>query len=78
MCMDKSVSAFPDGENLFKWIATITGPKDTVSSLQMTFTYITTINILHYKVACNLIIILKTIQILGFWVLLNYRSVYPN
>lgn len=31
MCADKSVSAFPDGENLFKWVATITGPKDTVS-----------------------------------------------
>lgn len=30
MCSDKSVSAFPDGENLFKWVATISGPKDTV------------------------------------------------
>ena len=27
---DKSVSAFPDGENFFKWIGTINGPKDTV------------------------------------------------
>ncbi|XP_015524227.1 ubiquitin-conjugating enzyme E2 C [Neodiprion pinetum] len=27
---EKSVSAFPDGENLFKWIGTITGPRDTV------------------------------------------------
>lgn len=28
---EKGVSAFPEGENLFKWIATITGPEDTVS-----------------------------------------------
>lgn len=30
MNMEKGVSAFPDGENLFKWIGTINGPKDTV------------------------------------------------
>ncbi|GLV39585.1 vihar [Carabus blaptoides fortunei] len=30
MSSDKSISAFPDGENLFKWIGTICGPKDTV------------------------------------------------
>ncbi|XP_017773411.1 PREDICTED: probable ubiquitin-conjugating enzyme E2 C [Nicrophorus vespilloides] len=30
MSPDKSISAFPDGENLFKWIGTISGPKDTV------------------------------------------------
>ncbi|CAL7934697.1 unnamed protein product [Xylocopa violacea] len=30
MNTEKGVSAFPDGENLFKWIGTITGPKDTV------------------------------------------------
>ena len=27
---DKGISAFPDGENLFKWIGTIGGPADTV------------------------------------------------
>ena len=27
---EKSVSAFPDGEDLFKWIATIQGPSNTV------------------------------------------------
>lgn len=27
---DKSVTAFPEGENLFKWIGTISGPKDSV------------------------------------------------
>ncbi|KDR18437.1 ubiquitin-conjugating enzyme E2 C [Zootermopsis nevadensis] len=27
---DKSVSAFPEGESLFKWIGTISGPKGTV------------------------------------------------
>ncbi|KAK0099162.1 hypothetical protein PV326_004321 [Microctonus aethiopoides] len=32
MCTEKGVSAFPDGENLFKWIGTITGPRDTVYS----------------------------------------------
>ncbi|CAH1975575.1 unnamed protein product [Acanthoscelides obtectus] len=30
MTPDKSISAFPEGENLFKWIGTIAGPKDTV------------------------------------------------
>ncbi|KAG5899867.1 hypothetical protein JTB14_012334 [Gonioctena quinquepunctata] len=30
MTHDKNISAFPDGENLFKWIGTIMGPKDTV------------------------------------------------
>lgn len=30
MSTDKSISAFPDGENLFKWVGTISGPKGTV------------------------------------------------
>ncbi|XP_014229185.1 ubiquitin-conjugating enzyme E2 C [Trichogramma pretiosum] len=30
MHADKGISAFPDGENLFKWVGTITGPQDTV------------------------------------------------
>lgn len=30
MSTEKGVSAFPDGENLFKWIGTISGPLDTV------------------------------------------------
>jgi hypothetical protein len=29
---DRNVSAFPEGESLFKWIGTISGPKGTVSS----------------------------------------------
>ena len=28
----KGISAFPDGDNLFKWIGTIEGPQSTVSS----------------------------------------------
>lgn len=30
MNTEQGVSAFPEGENLFKWIGTITGPSDTV------------------------------------------------
>ncbi|XP_051168703.1 ubiquitin-conjugating enzyme E2 C [Leptopilina boulardi] len=30
MSSEKGVSAFPEGENLFKWVGTITGPLDTV------------------------------------------------
>jgi hypothetical protein len=32
---DKSVSAFPEGESLFKWIGTISGPKGTVSTVSI-------------------------------------------
>ncbi|KAG7172087.1 ubiquitin-conjugating enzyme E2 C-like [Homarus americanus] len=28
--MDKGISAFPDGDNLFKWVGTLTGPASTV------------------------------------------------
>lgn len=30
MSSEKGISAFPDGENIFKWIGTISGPEDTV------------------------------------------------
>lgn len=30
MATDKTISAFPEGENLFKWIGTIAGPAGTV------------------------------------------------
>ncbi|XP_039252644.1 putative ubiquitin-conjugating enzyme E2 C [Styela clava] len=30
MSNDKGVSAFPDGDNLFKWVGTIEGPKESV------------------------------------------------
>ncbi|XP_037045262.1 ubiquitin-conjugating enzyme E2 C [Bradysia coprophila] len=30
MTTEKGISAFPDGENIFKWIGTIAGPIDTV------------------------------------------------
>jgi len=29
---DKGISAFPDGDNIFKWVGTIQGPSDTVFS----------------------------------------------
>ncbi|CAL8117694.1 unnamed protein product [Orchesella dallaii] len=29
---DKGISAFPDGDNIFKWIGTIHGPEETVFS----------------------------------------------
>ncbi|XP_050698857.1 ubiquitin-conjugating enzyme E2 C-like [Eriocheir sinensis] len=28
--MDKGISAFPEGDNLFKWVGTLTGPATTV------------------------------------------------
>lgn len=34
MSGEKGVSAFPDGDNLFKWIGTIQGPAGTVTSSQ--------------------------------------------
>lgn len=30
MTTEKGISAFPDGENLFRWIGTILGPEETV------------------------------------------------
>lgn len=30
MSGDKGISAFPDGDNLFRWIGTINGPIGTV------------------------------------------------
>jgi len=30
MSGDKGISAFPDGDNLFRWIGTITGASGTV------------------------------------------------
>ena len=32
MSGEKGVSAFPDGDNLFKWIGTIQGPSGTVNN----------------------------------------------
>ena len=31
MSADKGVSAFPENDNLFKWIGTIEGPQNTVN-----------------------------------------------
>lgn len=30
---DKGISAFPDGDNIFKWIGTIAGPDETVRNI---------------------------------------------
>lgn len=30
MSGDKAATAFPDGDNMFEWVGTITGPADTV------------------------------------------------
>ncbi|EDV51572.1 ubiquitin-conjugating enzyme E2 C [Drosophila erecta] len=34
MANEKGISAFPDGENIFKWVGTIAGPRNTVYSGQ--------------------------------------------
>lgn len=34
MSSEKGISAFPDGDNIFRWIGTISGPLDTVYSGQ--------------------------------------------
>lgn len=39
MSNEKSISAFPDGDNLFKWIGIIQGPVGTVSIHSLTFYY---------------------------------------
>lgn len=31
MMQNKDVTAFPESDNIFKWVGTITGPADTVS-----------------------------------------------
>lgn len=35
MSGSKGISAFPDGDNLFKWIGTIEGPENTVSEINV-------------------------------------------
>lgn len=37
MGAEKGVSAFPEGENFFKWVGTISGPVGTVSVLRNKF-----------------------------------------
>ena len=39
MSGDHGVSAFPDGDNLFKWVGTLVGPKDTVSEEALIFSW---------------------------------------
>ncbi|KAK5648240.1 hypothetical protein RI129_003132 [Pyrocoelia pectoralis] len=34
MSQERGVSAFPEGDNLFRWIGTIVGPKETVYEMQ--------------------------------------------
>lgn len=52
MSCDPSVSAFPEGDNLFRWVATIIGPKDTVSLDFVKSLNIYLILYLHYVFRC--------------------------
>lgn len=59
MTPDKSISAFPDGENLFNWIGTITGPNDSVYedlkfklSLQFPHSYPYTAPVVKFVTPC--------------------------
>ncbi|KAL3288744.1 hypothetical protein HHI36_003179 [Cryptolaemus montrouzieri] len=59
MSPDKSISAFPDGENLFSWIGTIMGPKDSVYetlkfrlSLQFSSSYPYTAPVVKFITPC--------------------------
>lgn len=39
MSNDPGVSAFPEGDNLFKWVGTIEGGKGTVSDFGLIFLF---------------------------------------
>lgn len=72
MSNDRGISAFPDGDKLFSWIATVTGPKDTVYEGESTWAH----SIVHifFVITANKMAD-KMLPMIKIWLPLKIRKV---